>query len=66
MQILDSSKKYIVNLKEATYNYTLFQEYRLLYTYAIKACQYKAEDPYKLFVEEYKVYSYREMYKHFL
>lgn len=66
VQIPDSGKKHIVDLEEEACDCTLFQEYRSPCTHAIAACRYKAEDPYELFAEEYKVSSYRETYKHFL
>jgi hypothetical protein len=66
VQVPNSRKKHIVNLKERTCNSTLFEEYDSLYTYAIVACRYAVEDPYKLFAGEYTVSAYRKTYKHFL
>ena len=66
VQIPDSEKKFIVNLKEYTCNCTFFQEYVSPCTHAIAASRYEAEDPYKLFAEEYTVPIYRKMYMHFL
>ena len=66
VQIPDSRKKHIVNLKEETCDCTLFQEYRSLCAHAIVACRHKEEDPYKLFAKEYTTLLYRKTYKHFL
>jgi len=66
VQIPDSRKKHIVNLKEHTCNCMLFEEYQSLCTHAIIACQYESEDPYKLFAEEYTLLVYRKTYSHFL
>jgi SWIM zinc finger len=66
VQVPDSGKKRIVNLKERTCDCTLFEEYDSPCTHAIAACRYKAEDPYKLFAEEYTMSAYQKTYEHFL
>jgi hypothetical protein len=66
MQIPDSGKNHIVNLKERTCDCTLFEEYKSPCTHAIVACQHRAEDPYELFAEQYTVSAYQQTYKHFL
>ena len=66
VQIPNSGRKHIVNLKEETCDCLLFQEYRSPCTHAIVACRHQAEDPYKLFAEEYTTPIYRKTYKRFL
>lgn len=66
VQIPNSGKKHIVNLKEHTCNYTRFEEYDSPCIHAIVAYQHEVEDPYKLFAEEYTVSMYRKTYNHFL
>jgi hypothetical protein len=66
VQIPDSGRKHIVNLEESTCDCTLFQEYVSPCAHAIAAVQHIAEDPYKLFAEEYTVSAYRRTYAHFL
>jgi hypothetical protein len=66
VQIPDSKKKHIVNLKERTCDCTLFEEYDSPCTHAIVACRHAVEDPYELFAEEYTVSAYRKTYEHFL
>jgi hypothetical protein len=66
VQIPNSGKKHIINLKECTCNCTRFEEYDSPCVYVIVAYQHEVEDPYKLFAEEYTVSTYRKMYNHFL
>jgi hypothetical protein len=66
VQIPDSGRKHIVNLKKRSCGCKYFEEYESPYTHAITACRHEAEDPYKLFAEEYTVSAYRKTYEHFL
>lgn len=46
VQILDSGRKFIVNLKEWQCDCMNFQEYLSPCTHAIVACRYKAKNPF--------------------
>jgi len=58
VQIPDSGKKHIVNLEERSCDCTLFKEYDSPCTHTIVACRHEAEDPYKLFSNEYTISAY--------
>jgi hypothetical protein len=66
VQVPDSGRKYIVNLKEWECDCTNFHEYLSPCAHAIVACRYKAEDPFNYIDNKYFVNMYRETYKHFL
>ena len=66
MQILDSGRKFIVNLKTCQCDCTNFKEYALLYTHAIVACRHEVEDPFDYADWIYSVKAYRATYHHFL
>jgi SWIM zinc finger len=66
VQIPDSGRKYIVNLKELQCDCTNFQEYRSPCAHAIAACRWAAEDPFNYGDYQYSVECYRETYNHFL
>ena len=66
VQIPDSGRKFIVNLKERQCDCMNFQEYLSPCTHAIVACRYEAEDPFDYVDWIYSVEAYRETYSRFL
>jgi hypothetical protein len=66
VQIPNSGRKFIVNLKERRCDCMNFQEYLSPCTHAIVACRYEAEDPFDYADWIYLVEAYRATYSRFL
>jgi hypothetical protein len=57
VQVPDSGRKYVVNLKNIVY---------LVCSHTVVACNYKAKDPFDYIDFKYSVEAYKEAYNHFL
>jgi cytochrome c553 len=66
VQIPNSGRKVIVNLKKRYCDCGNFQEYLSPCAHAIVACRYEAEDPYDYMDWIYSVEAYRKTYSRFL
>jgi hypothetical protein len=63
VQIPKTNIKYIVNLKENSYLYNNFFQYRGFCSYAIATCRYKVENSFDHFDTIYFVRKFRKIYK---
>jgi hypothetical protein len=66
VQIPESGRNSIVDLKEPSCDCTNFREYHSPYTHAIAACQYDVLDLFYYIYWKYSVQAYRETYEHFI